>query len=144
MVLVITAALGVIAVFTALKLYQLRQEAVAPTAPGKSNAASLAIIPLNFTIATGPTQAPTAKPTPTPTVKNTPTPTAILTTKPTTTSKPNKTENPTATPEPQATSLEELTPTSAQRSLFTDFRIFLPILTAIGSGIILIFISSTL
>jgi hypothetical protein len=75
-----TIILAGIAIFTAIKLYQLRQESVAPNAP-ESNPAAATTAPivtcqtLTFSIST-PTPSPSgsASPTPTPTVTASPTP----------------------------------------------------------------------
>ncbi|HWA52239.1 MAG TPA: hypothetical protein VG895_04245 [Patescibacteria group bacterium] len=76
-IVIATLVLAGIAVFTAIKLYQSRQTAVAPNAPVSEPHAATpapACTALTFTIAT-PT--PTASASPTPTVSPTPTPTPV-------------------------------------------------------------------
>lgn len=84
LILAATLILAGIAIFTAIRLYQLRQQAVAPTAPTKPKAAApQACSPLSFTVSAA-TLGPT--PTPTATAKATASPaaTATATAKPTT------------------------------------------------------------
>ena len=94
-IVVATVILAGVAVFTAMRLFQLRQEAVAPTAPTSQPAAAqnnlVACEQLAFTVsAEEPTDTPTPTTTPTesPTSSPTPTPTSTATT----------TAAPTATP----------------------------------------------
>ncbi len=103
MVTSITVVLAGIAVFTALRLYQLRDTQVAPTAPEQPKAeAPQSCELLTFTI-TNPLQSPSASPTTTPTAlpsaspstSPSPTATAIATATPTTT--PTNTATPIAT-----------------------------------------------
>jgi cytoskeletal protein RodZ len=84
LILVATLVLAGVAIFTAYRLYQLRQQPVAPTAPeSKPEAAPpQSCTALTFTLTTTPTLTPTetVTTTPTPTGTTTPTPTATLTT----------------------------------------------------------------
>jgi len=77
-----TIALSVIAILSALRLQQLKDEKIAPTAPEKAPAQEISPIPtggpvcfLSFTI---PSPTPTNTPTPTPTPTNIPTPTPTV------------------------------------------------------------------
>lgn len=114
LVIVATIILAAVAIFTATKLYQLRKESVAPTAPESEPAAGGGdLVPepcteLTFSIS-GPTSTPgpTATGTLTPTETSTPTPTN--TTAPTPT-EPSVGGGPTSTPGP--TSIPTTAPTS--------------------------------
>jgi len=100
-----TTILGIIAVITAIRLYQLREKPVAPTVPLPAPAVEATPTPpcaLTFCILS-PT--PTITPTPTGTVTPSPTPTSIATGTPV----------PTATPILQPTPTATLTPTSIPR-----------------------------
>ena len=102
-VVISTIVLAGIAVFTAIRLYQLRQESVSPAAPESEPAAAEPQITscntLAFTIST-PTSTPSDSPTPTSTPTDTPTaaPTDTPTTPPTT--PPTVPPGGTVTPEP--------------------------------------------
>jgi cytoskeletal protein RodZ len=127
---IITIALAGVAVFTAIRLYQLRQESVSPTTPSEPEATGQDITPIAcesvaFTISTENTPTPTGtvtltpSPTPTQTPTNTPTgsptetPTGTLTPtqSPTPTDKPIGGTSPTSTPTPTATATQTSTPT---------------------------------
>src|SRR3989304_2259709 len=97
LVLVATLVLAGIAIFTAIRLYQLRQQPVAPTAPTSEPKAATpnACTALTFTLST-PTATPTGSPTATPTGSPTATPTAPPTA--TATSPPGAQASPTAEP----------------------------------------------
>lgn len=85
-IIIATLILAGVAVFTAVRLYQLRKEAVAPTAPTskpKAQEVPVACTSLAFTLGATPT--PTASPTATPTPTGSPT----VTPTPTTTGVPN-------------------------------------------------------
>lgn len=87
-IIIATLVLAGVAVFTAVRLYQLRKEAVAPTAPTskpKAQETPTACQSLTFILGTI---------TPTPTASNTPTPTGSDTSTPT----PTSTTNPSGTP----------------------------------------------
>lgn len=107
-VVLATLVLAGVAVFTAMRLYKLRSEPVAPTAPSSSSASTqdevISCEELVFSITeTSPTPTTTVTQTVTPT--NTPTATATLT--PTNT----------PTPTPTATSIPSHTPTPTDRPL---------------------------
>lgn len=90
-IIIATLVLAGVAVFTAIRLYQLRQQPVAPNVPSskpKAAAAPKACTALTFTLGQTPTPTPTGSPTSTPT--GSPTPTGTPTSTPT--------GNPTATP----------------------------------------------
>ncbi len=92
LILAATLILAGIAVFTAIRLYQLRQQAVAPTAPTKPKAAApAACSPLSFTVSAA-TLAPTS------TATATAAPTATATARPTATPSKAPTAKPTAGP----------------------------------------------
>ncbi len=84
LIVIATLALAGVAVFTAIRLYQLRQEPVAPTAPtSQPQAATTAesCTALAFTLTT-PTDSPTATPSGSPTATPTTTATATATAEP--------------------------------------------------------------
>ena len=87
LIVIATIALAGVAVYTAIRLYQLRQESVAPTAPTSEPeaAAPVSCTALTFTLTTptgSPTATPTGSPTATPTGSPTATATATATTEP--------------------------------------------------------------
>ncbi|MBU0998507.1 hypothetical protein KJ570_03200 [Patescibacteria group bacterium] len=132
LIILSTLVLAGIAVFTAIRLYNLRQEAVAPTAPTSKPAAaetkSCDLLTLNLT-----TPTPTGTPTPTPTDTPTPTPTGTSTATPTGTPTPTPTGTSTATPTSTAT-------TTAQAEL-PEAGTSLPTILGLGAGGILLLIS---
>jgi len=113
-----TVILGIIAVVTAIKLYQLREVPVAPTVPKPAPAREpVEACKLTFNISavtptptlTGTiTPTPTGSPTPTPTLTGTPTPTptGTITPTPTGTITPTPTLPPGVTPTPTPTQVE--------------------------------------
>lgn len=148
-VLILLATLGLagVAIFTAIRLFQLREQAVAPTAPTSKPAAAVpaACTALSFTLTT---PSPTATPTPTPTESPTPTPTASPTPAPTASPTPAPTAppvggGPTATPTPT----KSPTPTAAKTATPTpeaslpDAGTSWPTLVGGGIGIIILIIS---
>jgi len=110
----VTLVLGVVAVVTAIRFYQLRQQAVAPTAPEEPVAAGLTPTP---TLQLPPTTQACSlsfsvpSPTPSATITLTPTPTATPTPKPPTPS-PTPTPRPTTTPTNTPTPTPTLPPTA--------------------------------
>lgn len=80
LIVIITIILAGVAIFTATRLYNLRDQAVAPTAPTSRPAAqvSTSCEVLTFTITT-PTGSGTSSPTPTSTSSSSPTPTETST-----------------------------------------------------------------
>lgn len=114
-IIVATIILAGVAIFTAIRLYQLRQRPVAPTAPESRPAAheQVACQALAFTISTPtpsstPTEGPTPSASPTPTV--TPTPTTTVTTTPTATPTTSVTTTPGPTNTPTPTEAPALPP----------------------------------
>jgi len=97
-----TVVLAIFAVVTAAKLYQLRKQPVAPTAPVSKPKAVTPQCTLNFSIAL-PTPTPTSTPSPT----LTPTPSPTLTPTPS----PTRTPTPTLSPTPTPTRVPSPTPT---------------------------------
>ena len=101
LILIVTVILAGIAIFTAFKLYQLRQQTVAPNAPSSiPQAASAAATPkacqlLAFSLTTS---TPSVSPTPTVTASPTPTPSPTPTITSSPTSTPSVTPSPTGTP----------------------------------------------
>lgn len=96
-IIITTIVLAGVAVFTALRLYQTRQTAVAPNVPSsKPQAAANQVCKLSFTITEGPTTTPTVTPTVTPTTTATGSgsPTATPTVTATATATPTATANP--------------------------------------------------
>lgn len=76
-ILIATVGLAGIAIFTALRLYQLRQQPVAPNVPTSvpKAAAPVSCSAISFTLqAASPTPTPSTTPTPTPTATATPAP----------------------------------------------------------------------
>ena len=127
-----TVILAAVAIFTAIRLYQLRQQAVAPTAPEEPAAEEIAPTPTASPTPTPAVELPAAAEectvtfeiggppptaTPTPTATNTPTPTATstpaatATPTPTATSTPVPTATATPTPTPTPTGAPTATPT---------------------------------
>lgn len=75
-ILLATFVLAGVAIFTAIRLYQLRQTSVAPNVPSSLPKAAGNSCSLSFTLTTStPTPTPTGSGTPTPTPTGTPTPT---------------------------------------------------------------------
>ena len=154
-----TVILGIIAVVTAIKLYQLREVPVAPTVPKPAPAREpVEACKLTFNISavtptptlTGTiTPTPTGSPTPTPTLTGTPTPTPTGTITPTPTGTvtltPTPTSSVTLTPTPTLPPGVTPTPTPTQVELpkagvaFPTFGAILGGLLWIGMAIILAF-----
>ncbi len=143
LIVIATVILAGVAVYTAIRLYQLRQEAVAPTAPAESEAAAPTIeecTELFFTIGElTPTPTPTATPTPTGTVTPTPTPTATPTPTGTVTPTPTGTVTPTPTSTPGPTTTPTPTPTEAAE--LPEAGISYPTIIGAGVGILLLIAS---
>lgn len=84
-ILVFTVILAGVAIFTAVRLYQLRQQAVAPNVPSsipqaqEASPSPVSACLLTFTIGATPTGTPSATPTPTGSPTTTPTGTATPT-----------------------------------------------------------------
>lgn len=123
-ILLFTVILAGVAIFTALRLYQLRQQPVAPNVPSSVPRAHEATSPpagactLSFTLlTTTPTATPTGSPTATPTgtASSTATPTATPTGTPGSTPTATPTGSPTATPTGTASSTA--TPTATAPTL---------------------------
>ena len=132
-IIIATLVLAGVAVFTAVRLYQLRQEAVAPTAPTskpKAQETPKACTSLAFNLSGTPTPTPTATPTATPTGSPTATPTGT----PGATSTPTPVS--TATPGPTSTPIAGATPT--EEPALPDAGISFPTIFGIGLGIILL------
>lgn len=164
-IIIATVVLAGVAIFTAIRLYQLRQEAVAPTAPESKPEAGIEAIsrctPLSFEVTcatTTPTPTPKATATPTATAKATPTATATATPTPTPTATATATPTPTTgagtstptpttgpgTPTPTSTSISAAataTPTSAslaEEPSLPDAGISFPTIIGIGIGVLLL------
>ena len=95
-IIIATVILAGVAIFTAVRLYQLRQESITPIAPTSKPAAAIpcptanSCTALTFNLSTStPTATPTATPTETPTGTPTSTPTATPTQTPTPSGTPN-------------------------------------------------------
>lgn len=113
LVVIATVILAGVAIFTALRLYQLRTQSVSPTAPerprasgGEDEGEKIACTNLAFSI-TIPSSTPTPtgelSPTPTPTLTGVPTSTPTATS----TQQPSATSQPTSTPTPSGTTLPD-------------------------------------
>jgi len=151
LIILSTIILGGVAVFTAVRLYQLRKEPVAPTQPKSEPSASQAQISyqapnacteLAFALATPlPTKTPKATPTQTPKPTTTPTITPNPTPTPTATSTPVATQTPTASPSPSPTptlmSQASLTPKPTTAAL-PEAGVGMPTIFGIGLGLLLI------
>jgi len=126
--------LGLVAIIAGFKLYQLRQESIAPTEPGAVSEKCT----LEFTVSI-PSLTPTLTPTPTGTL--TPTPTGTLTPTPTGTLTPTPTTAPTNTPaadEPTSTPApSEPTTTPAPPTELPSAGGILPTIGTIVGGVIL-------
>ena len=135
LILLATLVLAGVAIFTAYRLYQLRQQAVAPTAPESKPKAAVpeACTALTFTLTT-PTGSPTATPTATPTGSPTATPTGSPTATPTAT--PTKTPTPTPTATVTSSPIAQASPT-AQPSL-PEAGTSWPTIVGIGIGVLLL------
>lgn len=161
LIVVPTLILGVIAIVTAVRLYQLKKQPVAPTAPSSYPRAISPQCRLSFSIS-GPTSTPvptstltpTPSPTLTPTPTNTPAPTSgpTLTPTPTPTSSPTPTGTPAHTPTPTPSPQASATPTVGVQASPTptfyvaqvelpEAGINLPTLGALFGGVILILTS---
>ena len=142
-----TTALGIIAVVTAVRLYQLRKQPVAPTVPVSKPKAVSPQCTLTFSISL-PTNTPTPTITPTATPSPTSTPTLIPTHTPTPTVTPTPTLTPTPTFYPTTTPISppqtQATPTPttyvAQVEL-PQAGVTLPTLGAVFGGVILLLTS---
>lgn len=106
LIVIATIILAGVAIFTAIRLYQLRQQAVAPTAPESTPAAAApqtqACTQLAFTISAeepSPTPTPTGSPSPSPGESPTASPTASPTGSPTSSPIAQASPSPTAEPE---------------------------------------------
>lgn len=112
LILLATLVLAGVAIFTAVRLYQLRQRAVAPTAPESVPEAAppQACTALTFTLTTE-TPTPTVTGTATPTPTSTSTPTATATPTSTTTATPTTTTTATPTATTTSTATSTATPT---------------------------------
>mgnify|MGYP001589359410 CR=1 FL=1 len=133
-IIIATLILAGVAVFTAIRLYQLRKESVAPTAPTskpKAQEVPVACTSLAFTLGVTPT--PTSTPTPTPT--GTPSATATSTPTATPTNPPGE-PTPTATPRSTATQVAKV-PATGEPAL-PDAGISLPTIFGIGLGTLLL------
>lgn len=140
-IIIATLILAGVAIFTAIRLYQLRQQPVAPTAPtSKPEAAAAtpkACTVLTFNLATPtPTVTPTGTSTGTP--APTPTPTETPEETPTPTPTPTETATATATPTATGTTVAEATPTSTAEAALPEAGISYPTILGIGIGILLL------
>jgi hypothetical protein len=151
LIVIATVILAGVAIFTAIRLYQLRQESVAPSAPESKPAAATpqptyeACSSLAFTI----TQEATPTPTPTSTATTSPTATPTLppgaTETPTPTATATLPPGATATPTPTSTLIAEgptATPTEAPS--LPEAGIPTPTILGVGVGFILLIISLAL
>ena len=156
LIVVATVILAGVAIFTALRLYQLRKESVAPTAPESEPAAvtvPIACQALQFTITVSPTPTPTSGVTPTPSLTPTATPSPTSSPTPTPTSPPiggpsptpTATATPTGTPTPTPTTTQvtQASPTPGGETL-PDAGGGLPTILGASLGILLILFSLAL
>jgi cytoskeletal protein RodZ len=143
--LVILLILSAIAIFTAIRLYQLRQKSVTPNVPeSKPKAATSSCQVLTFNISTPtPTPVYTLTPTPTPVYTLTPTPTPVNTPTPIITQTPISTQTPniTSTPIPTQTPLIAGAPTPTTETSLPEAGTSWPTGITIGIGIALIIFS---
>jgi len=165
LVVIATLILAGVAVFSALKLYQLNKSPVAPTAPESEpvaneitqpNIEEESVLPpqdeqrelafrLTGTITPTPTNSPTSTPTTTPTPTQaiiaqatiTPTPTATLTPTPTTTPSPTPTLTITPTPTPTPTQVATTSLPEAGVTTLTIYLFLIGVLGLVSGGLIL-------
>jgi cytoskeletal protein RodZ len=126
LIVIATIVLAGVAVFTAIRLYQLRQEPVAPTAPtSQPEAATTAkgCTALTFTLTT-----PSPSASPTPSGSPTPTPSG----------------SPTATPTPTATATATSTSSPTTEPELPDAGVSYPTIIGGAAGILLILLSLVL
>jgi cytoskeletal protein RodZ len=135
LIVIATIILSGVAVFTALRLYQLREKPVAPTAPEEPKAQEVTLTPtpaacaeLAFTISTS-----TGTPTPTDTEGPTSTPTEGPTSTPTE----GPTSTSTGTPTPTTGKIAQVSPTPTEPAL-PDAGMSLPTVFGFGIGALLI------
>lgn len=155
LIVVATVILAGIAIFTAVRLYQLRTKPVAPTAPesrpeaGGPTPTPEACRELAFNIHI-PSPTPQATTTPTPTSEPSPTPTSTATPTPTEPPRggdPSPTPIPTVTPEatttpvPTVTGAPISTPTPTEAPTLPDAGVGLPTIMFGALGMLLIFLS---
>ena len=136
-VILLTVVLAAVAMFTAIRLYQLRSEPVAPNAPTDSQAATIQTIacePVTFSIASDET---TASATPSASPKATATPSA--TTTPLSGGLGGTVSSPTATPTstPRSTTTPLTTTPSASPTL-PEAGVSFPTFIASGIGVLFI------
>jgi len=145
LIIITTVILAGIAIFTAIRLYELRQEPVAPNVPESlpkaENVAPVNNCSITFTIS-GPTESPipTLTATPTTTAMATATPLTTLTPTPTGYIAPTPTATPTkaaATPTSTSVSVNTTTPTPTEASLPQSGTGW-PTLFGAGFGILII------
>lgn len=136
LILIATLALAGIAIFTAIRLFQLRQEPVAPNVPTSKPKADvpLACTALSFTLTTPP---PTTPPPTTAPPTTAPPTTAPPTTAPPTTAPP--VGGPTATPKPTATKTP--TPEPTEEPALPDAGTSWPTIIGAGAGVLILVFS---
>jgi len=127
LIVLVTTILAAVAVITAVRIYELRNQSIAPTAPGSKPKAVSPQCTLVFSIVT-----PTLTPTPTGILTPTPTPTPISTVSPTST--------PTPTSPPQSQAIPTPTDYVAQAKL-PQAGITMPTVGAFFGGVILLLTS---
>ena len=143
LILIATLVLAGVAIFTAIRLYQLRQQAVAPTAPTSKPeaAAPQACTALTFTIAT-PTPGGSPTPTPTPTPTTTGSPTATPSGSPTSTPTATATSSPIVQASPTATStagpLAQASPGATAQPSLPEAGTSWPTIVGLGIGVLLL------
>ena len=133
LIVIATIALAGVAVFTAIRLYQLRQESVSPAAPTSQPAAAAPVScnALAFKLTTpagSPTSTPSGSPTATPTGSPTSTPSG----------------SPTDTPTATATATATATSSSTAEPELPDAGVAYPTIIGGAAGILLILISLAL
>lgn len=139
-----TVVLAGIAIFTAVRLYQLRDESVVPSAPesqptaaGPEDTGECPLLTFNITTETStPTATPTSPPTSTPTSSPTSTPTDSPTSSPTST----PTDEPTSSPTTSPTLIAQAnTPTPTAAPTLPDAGVGTPVLIGGSAAVLLIF-----
>lgn len=153
-IIVATVILALVAILTAMRLYQSRTEPVAPTAPrepeaGDRRGETQACQELTFTLTQEtPTPSPTGQP------SSTPTPTDTMTSNPTPTNTPTPTggiggdsnSTPTNTPAPTNTQIAQATPTTSPDQAATtdqlpDAGFEIPTIIMSGMGVLIILLA---
>lgn len=125
LIVIATVILAGVAVYTAIRLYQLRQEAVAPTAPEESEAAAPITEECSQLVFTITQESPSPSPSPSPTESPSPSP--------------SPTASPTASP--TTSPIAQASPSPTEEAALPEAGVSYPTIVGAGAGIILILLS---